>query len=82
MEVPGEAVVAGGDPAEVLEPAKHAFDRVAVSVKVWRETVFPDPIGFRRDVGGRAHGFDLPTDGVAVVTLVAVDEFGSRYLIK
>ncbi len=68
MEACREAVVSGGDPAEVLEPAEHPLDGVTAVVKLWRETVFPDAIGFRWDVRGRPLGLDLSVRGVAIST--------------
>ena len=78
----GEAVVPGGDPAEILEASEHALDSVAVSVEIWREAVFPDAIGLRRDVWRRALGFDLPSHSVGVISLVAMHEIARRHLIE
>jgi len=47
----GEAVVSGGDPAEILEAAEHALDRVAITVEVWREATLPHSGGLGRDIG-------------------------------
>lgn len=44
-------VISGCDTAEVLEPAKHPLDCVSVSVKRRRETVFPLPVLFGRNIG-------------------------------
>lgn len=77
------SVVACGDTPEVLEAAEHALDRVAVTVEDRRETVFPAPVGPRRDVGHRAVLLDLPANGVAVVALVAMqDDASGRHLLQ
>ncbi len=41
-EVPGKAIVSGRDAPEILEAAEHAFDGVAMAVKVRREAAFLD----------------------------------------
>lgn len=41
-----------------------------------REAGFVSPVRFRRDVGRCALGFDLAADLVAVMALVAVQDFG------
>ena len=82
MEVLGEAVVPGGDAAEIFEASEHALDGVSVSVEIWREAVFPDAIGLWRDVWRRALGFDLSAHGVGVVAFVAMHEIARRHLIE
>ena len=78
----GEAVVSGGDSAEVLDPSEHAFDGVAIAVEAGREAVFPAPVGFGRDVRRGALALDLAADGVAVVALVAVQDRGRGHLVE
>lgn len=82
MEVGGEPVVSGCDATEILEPVEHALDGVAVSIKVWRETVFPDAIDFGRDVGRGSDCLDLSAHGVGVVALVAMDQIGGGHLVE
>jgi hypothetical protein len=53
-----------------------------VTVEPRRETVFPAPIGFGRDVGSRSLALDLLADGVAVVTLVTVQDFRGEQPIE
>lgn len=69
-----ELVVAGGDPPEVLDAAEHTFDGVAVPVKARGEATLPAPVDLRRDVWGRAHTLDFPAHGVAVISLVAMQD--------
>lgn len=82
MEVFGETVVSGCDAAEVLEATEHALDSVAMAIKVWGEAAFPDAVGFRRDVRRRSLGLDLPTYGIGIITLVAMDEIGRGHLVE
>jgi hypothetical protein len=62
------------------QPAEHALDGVAVSVKERREAVRPFAVGLGRDVRHRADILDLPADGVAVVTFVAMQDVTGRHL--
>jgi hypothetical protein len=78
----GEAVVAGCNSAEVLEAAEHALDGVTVAVEPRGEAVLPSSIGLGRDVGRRALALDLATDGVAVIPLVAMQDFGGGHLVE
>lgn len=82
MEVGGEAVISGGDAAEVLEPVEHAFDGVPVSVEVWREAALPDAVDLGRDVRRGALRLDLPAHGVGVIALVAMNQVGSGELVE
>lgn len=82
MEVGGQPVVAGGDTPEILQPVEHALDSVAVSIKVWRETVFPDPVDLGWDIWRGSDSLDLPSHGVGVVAFIAVDQFSDRHLIE
>lgn len=69
-EIARELVVAGGDSAEVLEPAKAAFDNVAAFVGALVEGMDVDAIGL---VGNDRLGAaidDLGTQFVAVVSFV------------
>ncbi len=76
-----EAVISGGNSAEVLDAAEHALYGVAIAVEDWRETALPAAIGLGRNVGRGASGLDLSAHGVAVIALVAVDEdsFGEPF---
>ncbi len=78
----GEAVVSGCDPAKVLDPSEHALDGVATAVEGGREADFPAPVGLWRNVRCGALAFDLAADGVAIVALVAVQDFGGLQLIE
>ena len=78
----GEAVVSCGDPSEVLEAPEHALDGVAAAVEIGRETILPTAIGLGRDVGRGALALDLATDGVAVIPLVAMQDFGGGHLVE
>jgi hypothetical protein len=78
----GEAVVSCGDSAEVLEAPEHALDGVAAAVEIGREAILPAAIGLGRDVGCGALALDLATDGIAVIPLVAVQDFGAGHLVE
>ncbi len=77
-----EAVVSGGDSAEVLEAAEHALDGIALPVEDGRKAVLPTPIGFGRNVRGGAFAFDLSTDGIAVIAFVAMQDVGFRHELQ
>ena len=62
--------------------AEHALDGVAVAIEERREAVLPFAIGLGRNVRHRAASFDLPTDGVGVITLVAVQDVTPRKLFE
>jgi hypothetical protein len=70
ITVPGEFVVAGSDPAEVLELAQEVLDEVALTIEHLAETGFSFAIGFGRDVGRRALFLDQRADAVGIVGLV------------
>ena len=72
----GEAVVSGGDPAEILEAAEHALNRVAITVEVGREATLPGSVGLGRDVGRCPLALDLAAHRVGVIALVAVQDLG------
>jgi hypothetical protein len=77
-----EAVVSGCNSAEVLETPEHALDGVAIAVEPRGEAVLPSSVGLGRDVRRSAFALDLATDGVAVISLVAVQDFGTGHLIE
>jgi len=69
-EVGGELVVAGGDPAEVLQLGEEALDEVALAVEALAEAWLPAPVALRRDVGCGALFLDQLADAVGVIGLV------------
>ena len=70
------------DAAEVLEPAEHAFDGVAVLIEERREDVFPLAVGFGRNVRPSAPVPDLNADGVGIIALVGVQDLAGGKLIE
>jgi hypothetical protein len=70
QEISGELVVAGGDPAKVLEAAEAALDDVAALIGALAEWMDDHAIGFVGDHRGCAALDDLGAQPVAVVTLV------------
>lgn len=81
-EVGREFVVAGSDPAPVLEAAEHALDGVASSVEDRAEARLPAPGSLGRDVWGRILRFDLLADGVGVVSAVGDDQALGRQIAQ
>jgi hypothetical protein len=78
----GEAVVSSGDPAEVLEAAEHALDRVSVAIEIGREAVLPSPVGLGRNIRRGTLALDLATDSVAVIAPVTMQDFGGGDLVE
>ena len=78
----GEAVVAGGDAAKVFEASEHALDGVAMAVEIRREATLPAAVGLGRDVGGSPLVLDLAAHGIAVIALVAMQDFGGGEMIE
>lgn len=78
----GETIVSGGDSAEVLETPEHALDGIATAVEVRGEAVLPAAVGLGRDVGRGALALDLATDGITVISLVAMQDFGGGYVVE
>ena len=78
----GEAVVSCGDSSEVLKAPEHALDGVAVAVEIGREAILPATVGLGRDVGCGALALNLATDGIAVIALVAMQDFGGGHSVE
>lgn len=76
MEVGGITVVAGCDTTKVLQAVEHALDGVVRPVEGRGEAVLPNPVELGRYIWCCSHAFDLSTDGVGIVALVAVDHSG------
>lgn len=66
-EVGGEPVVACGETAGVLKPAKHALDGVAAFVQGLAKAAFPQACALERDVRDGALALDQFADAVGVV---------------
>lgn len=78
----GEAIVAGGDSAVVLDPSEHAFDGIAVAIEDGREAGLPAPVSLGWNVRRSPPAFDLASDRVAVVALVAIEDIGRGHLVE
>ncbi len=70
QEIPSELVISCGDAAEVLEPAKAAFDDISAFVGAFVEAMDDDTVGFIRNNGFGAVTGDLGAKAVTVVTFV------------
>ena len=67
QEVPCELVISRGDAAEVLEPAKAAFDDISAFVSAFVEVMDDDTVGF---IGNDGLGAVTSDFGAKVVTVV------------
>ena len=70
QEIPGELVVSGSDAAEVLEPAKAAFDDISTFVGAFVEAMDDDTVGFIGDYGLGAATNNFAAKVVAVIPFV------------
>jgi hypothetical protein len=70
QEIPGELVISGGDAAEVLEPAKAAFDDISAFVGAFVEAMDDDTVGFIGDYGLGAPTNDFAAKVVAIIPFV------------
>lgn len=77
-----EFVVSCGYAPEVLDPAKHAFNGVSITVKRGRKARFPSPIALRWDIWSSAHFLDLPAYSIAVIALIAMQDDSLRHLVE
>ena len=67
---------------EVLQATEHALDGVAASIEDGREAILPASVRLGRDVRHRTLSLDLSADGIAVITLVAVQDRGTWHLFE
>ena len=67
QEIPSELVISCGDAAEVLEPAKAAFDDISAFVGAFVETMDDNTVGF---IGNDRLGAVSSDFGAKVVTVV------------
>ena len=67
QEIPSELVISCGDAAEVLEPAKAAFDDISAFVGAFVEAMDDDTVGF---IGNDGLGAVTGDFGAKVVTIV------------
>ena len=67
QEIPSELVISCGDAAEVLQPAKAAFDDISAFVGAFVETMDDNTVGFIGNDGLGAVSSDF---GAKVVTVV------------
>ncbi len=78
QEIPGELVVSGSYPAEVLKPAEATFDDISAFVGALIEAMKGDPVGFIGDDGLGAALNDFTTKAVAVVPFVGKERAHGR----
>ena len=78
QEIPSELVISCGDAAEVLEPAKAAFDDISTFVGVFVEAMDDDTVGFVGDDGLGAATYDFAAKVVAVISFVAEERAHGR----
>ena len=70
QEIAGELVVSGGDAAEVLEPAKAAFDDISAFVGAFVEAMDDNTVRFIGDYGLGAATNNFAAKVVAVIPFV------------
>src|ERR1700720_654771 len=70
QEIPGELVISGGDAAEVLEPAKAAFDDISAFVGAFVEAMDDNTVRFIGDYGLGAATNNFAAKVVAVIPFV------------
>ncbi|MGY4502180.1 hypothetical protein ACVWYH_006137 [Bradyrhizobium sp. GM24.11] len=78
QEIAGELVVSCCDAAEVLEPAKAAFDDVSAFVGTLIEAMDDDTVGFVGDDGLGAATYDFVAKVVAVIPFVGEERAHRR----
>ena len=78
QEISGELVISGGDAAEVLEPAKAAFDDISTFVSAFVEAMDDNAIGFVGDDGLGAATDDVTAKVVAVIAFVGEERAHGR----
>lgn len=81
-EVFGQLVVAGGNPAEVLELGEEALDQVPLAVEPRAEVRFCPAVGLWRDVGERPFLAERRPDAIRIVSLVRQDDCSSANMIE
>jgi hypothetical protein len=59
-----------------------SLDGVAASIEDGRETILPVSVRLGRDVRHRTHSLDLSADGIAVITVIAVQDRGTWHLFE
>src|ERR1700750_2564602 len=70
QEMPGDLVISGGDAAEVLEPAKAAFDDISAFVDAFVEAMDDNTVRFIGDYGLGAATNNFAAKVVAVIPFV------------
>ena len=70
-KVSGELIVTGGDPSEILEPAKASLDDVSSFVGAFVEAMEHDSIRFIGNDWFGANFDDLGTKAIAVISFVS-----------
>ena len=76
-KVSGELIVSGGDPSEILEPAKASLDDVSAFVGALVEAVERDSIGFVGNDWFGANFDDLRAKAVAVISFISEERVHS-----
>ncbi len=70
-EASAKLIVAGSDPAVLLELVKEAFDMVALAIQSLFPPGLPSPMGAVGDVGSGALGPDMGANSVRVVGFIS-----------
>lgn len=81
-EVASQLVVAGRDPAEVLQFGEEALDQVALAIEPLAEAGLPAPIALGRDVWSCAPILDQVADAISVIGLIGQHDSARTEVIE
>ena len=77
-KVSGELIVSGGDPSEILEPAKASLDDISALVGAFIEAMDDDAVGFVGDDGLGAATNDFTAKVITVIPFVGEEHAHGR----
>lgn len=81
-EVLGQLIVAGSDPAKVLQLGEEALDQVSLTIEPCAEVRLRSAIGLGRDIGERTLFTEGRADAIGIVGLVRQDDCSGTNMIK
>ena len=81
-EVLGQFIVAGSDPAEVLQLGEEALDQVPLAVESSAEVRFRPTVGLWRDIGERAFAAERSPNAVGIIRLVCKHDCSGTNMVE